>query len=206
MTALQPRIALLLTLLLSGAAAPAQPFGESIVPALRAGGYVIVLRHARAPRDPPAAADAHPDNVDRERQLDAVGHADAAAVGAALRELRIPIGEVLSSPTFRARETVRELRVGDAALAVELGDGGKDMQAGAEAARSRWLRERAARRPAAGTNTLIVTHLQNITGAFGEEFADTAEADALIVEPADGGARVLGRIKVADWPALTRDR
>ena len=205
--ALQPRVALLLTSLLAYAPAPAQVFGESIVPALRQGGYVVVLRHARSPREAPAAAEMHPDNVDRERQLDAVGRANAAALGTALRELGIPIGEILSSPTFRARETVHELRVGDADLVVELGDGGTGMQSETEGARSRWLLERAATRPPAGTNTLIVTHLPNITGAFGGEFADLAEGDALIVEPAtDGAARVLGPIRIDEWPTLVSGR
>lgn len=180
-------------------AAYAQPQGIDLVSPLRAGGYVIVLRHARSPRTPPDPGDARPDNVDLERQLDAVGRADAAGIGATLRALRIPIGEIVASPTFRARETVRELGVGDAVFVDELGDGGVGMQSSTDAARSGWLRELARGDPGEGTNTLVVTHLPNITGAFGAEFGDLAEGDALIVDPRGGIARVLGRVRVDDW-------
>lgn len=54
-------------------------------------------------------------------------------MGKALRELKIPIGEVDSSPTYRALETVRLAQLGKARPVVELGDGGRGMQASSEA-------------------------------------------------------------------------
>src|SRR5690348_9822658 len=75
--------------------------GEQLVQALRRGGYVLLMRHASAPQEPPDTASADPGNVKRERQLDDTGRRTAAAMGAALRDLAIPIGAVLTSPTYR---------------------------------------------------------------------------------------------------------
>jgi Histidine phosphatase superfamily (branch 1) len=48
----------------------------------------------------------------RGRQLDEVGVASACAMGEMLRRLRIPIDQILSSPTYRALETVRYAKLG----------------------------------------------------------------------------------------------
>jgi hypothetical protein len=45
--------------------------GKELVSALRAGGYVILMRHVSSPRTPPDRAQANADNVQHERQLDA---------------------------------------------------------------------------------------------------------------------------------------
>ena len=83
------------------------PSADDLVASLKKGGYVLVMRHASSPREAPDRQIANPDNVKMERQLDAAGRAGSAAMGTALRNLQIPVGEVLSSPTYRALETVR---------------------------------------------------------------------------------------------------
>ena len=90
------------------------------------------MRHAGSPRTPPTADTAKTDNKALERQLDAAGEAGSTAMDDALRALKIPIGEVLSSP----------------------------MQ-GVTEAQADWLRARAAQPPLAW-NTLIVTHQPNL--------------------------------------------
>jgi hypothetical protein len=81
---------------------------NQLAAALRAGGYVIVMRHANSPRQGLDAATANPDNTRRERQLDEAGRRDATAMGAALKRLQIPFNEVLASPTYRALKTARQ--------------------------------------------------------------------------------------------------
>src|ERR1700678_3194456 len=81
--------------------------GKGLIVALRSGGYVILMRHASSPRNPPEAAQADVENVQRGRQLDEEGRASARAMGEAMRRLHIPIGEVLSSPTYRTLQTIR---------------------------------------------------------------------------------------------------
>jgi broad specificity phosphatase PhoE len=73
------------------------------------------------------------DNIELERQLDAGGRAGATAMGQALRDLTIPIGEVLTSPTYRAMEIVRLAQLPNPQPHPELGDGGQSMQGVTEA-------------------------------------------------------------------------
>ena len=49
-------------------------------------------------------------------------------MGQAIRALRIPIGGVLTSPTYRALETVRLARLDSPTIVNELGDGGQSTQ------------------------------------------------------------------------------
>src|SRR5215216_6336710 len=74
--------------------------GPALVKSLQAGGHVIVMRHASSPGQIPDKPNA--DNVPPERQLDDKGRSTATAIGEALRRLKIPVGEVLTSPTYRA--------------------------------------------------------------------------------------------------------
>ena len=59
------------------------------------------MRHASSPREVPDKQTANADNVNLERQLDEAGRASATAMGKALRDLRIPVGEVLTSQRIR---------------------------------------------------------------------------------------------------------
>jgi phosphohistidine phosphatase SixA len=173
---------------------------DSLLASLRHGGYVLVMRHASSPRDVPSRQTANPDNVKLERQLDEGGRRGSIAMGKALRDLRIPIGEVLSSPTYRAMETVRFAQLPQPHAVAELGDGGQSMQ-GATEAQGRWLRDRVMQFPK-GTNTFIVTHMPNIGRAF-PEWGAVADGETVVVGPDGyGGARVVQRILIEDWPRL----
>src|ERR1700674_1805396 len=117
-------------ILLAGAA-PAQTLsGEALVKALRQGGYVILMRHTSSPNEAPDQKTANAGNVKLERQLDQAGRTTATAMGTALRDLKIPVGEVLTSPTYRALETVRYAQLGNPHSYPELGDNGRSMQGG----------------------------------------------------------------------------
>jgi len=195
----------------ASAGAPA-PVSESLsamqlLEPLRAGGCVLVMRHADAPFQAPDAREAEPDNPQRERQLDAQGKAHALALGEALRGLRVSIGPIYSSPAYRARETVRLSGLATPILVDALAEGAQGMASGAEAARTRWLERAVDRSPARGRNTLIVTHTPNIAGAFGAAAAHIAPAEMLVFKPVRRGrAHLLGRLTVADWKALAGER
>src|SRR4051794_8307725 len=68
--------------------------GKALLEVLRQGGYVLVMRHANSPPEPPDANSANADNPQHERQLDNVGRELAQAMGASLKKLHVPIGEV----------------------------------------------------------------------------------------------------------------
>jgi phosphohistidine phosphatase SixA len=188
-------------LLLAGIAHAQTLAGEALVKALRQGGYVILMRHASSPRDVPDKQTANPDNVKPERQLDQEGRATATAMGKALRDLKIPIGEVLASPTYRALETVRLAQFANAKPAEELGENGQNMSGGTEA-QAAWLRKKVTEFPK-GTNTILVTHFPNISRAFPSLAAGIADGEALIFGPdGKGGATLVARVKIEEWPRM----
>jgi phosphohistidine phosphatase SixA len=188
------------TVVVAAIAAAQMLTGAELIAALRGGGQVIVMRHASAPRQVPGKDTANPDNVNLERQLDAAGRAGATAMGEAIRRLKIPVGAVLTSPTYRARETVRYAQLPAAKAYEELGDGGQSMQAAAEK-QGAWLRQKTADAPR-GTNTIIVTHMPNIARAF-PDLSDVADGEALVFRPdGKGGARLVARIPIDAWAGL----
>ncbi|OFW14150.1 MAG: hypothetical protein A3H29_15220 [Acidobacteria bacterium RIFCSPLOWO2_02_FULL_67_21] len=189
-------VALLSTSVVRGQAAS----GDALAQSLRQGGYVLVMRHASSPREAPDKQTANADNVKLERQLDEAGRSGSTAMGNALRDLKIPVGEVLTSPTYRALETVRLAKFANPRAYAELGDGGQSMQS-VNDAQGAWLRERAMRLPK-GTNTIIVTHMPNITRAF-PEWGAVADGEVVVVgSDGKGGTRPVGRIKIEEWSRL----
>jgi phosphohistidine phosphatase SixA len=175
--------------------------GVGLVKALRQGGYVLVLRHTSSPRDAPDKASANPDNVNLERQLDETGRATATAMGNALRRLKIPIGSVFTSPTYRALETVRLAQLPTPRTHAELGDGGQSM-GGVTEAQSAWLKQQVAAFPK-GTNTILVTHLPNMAKAFPLETSGLSDGEMLVFGPdGKGGSTLVARIKIEQWPTM----
>jgi phosphohistidine phosphatase SixA len=158
------------------------------------------MRHASSPREAPGKETANSDNVNLERQLDEAGRSAATAMGRALRDLKIPIGDVLSSPTYRALETARLAQLPHPLPCAELGDGGQSMQ-GVSEAQAAWLRERARRLPQA-SNTIVITHMPNISRAF-PDWGSVADGEVVVVGPdGKGGSQPVGRIKIEEWPRL----
>jgi len=194
----------MLGVMLAAPAASAQTLsGETLVNALRQGGYVLVMRHTSSPREAPGRGSANPDNVNLERQLDETGRATATAMGEALRTLKIPIGAVLTSPTYRAQETVRFARLPNPQTQAELGDGGQSMQ-GVTPAQPAWLKNKAAEFPR-GTNTMLVTHFPNMSAAFPQWTAGLADGEMLVLGPdGRGGVALVARVKIEQWPQLAR--
>lgn len=174
--------------------------GPDLVKELRNGGYVLVMRHAASPQTPPSTIEADLGNPNHERQLDDTGRRTATAMGQAISALHIPVGEVWSSPTYRALQTARFAALPAPMAVVELGDGGQSMQA-AGADQSAWLKAKAAAPPKAGTDTIVITHFPNISAAFGQAAGGLADGEALVFRPGgqSPGAPV-GRIKIEDWP------
>ena len=178
--------------------------GRALADALKRGGYVLVMRHASSPSQPPDAATADRGNTARERQLDETGRTTSTAMGNAIKSLKIPVGEVYSSPTYRARETARLAKFSKVTPVPELGDRGKSMQAIAPTDAT-WLRQRVAQAPPHGTNVLVITHQPNIVAAFPQVGAVPGDGEMLVFQPdGKGGAAVIGVIRIEDWPMLAR--
>jgi phosphohistidine phosphatase SixA len=174
---------------------------DELVKALRQGGFVLAMRHASSPREAPAKERANADNPQLERQLDENGRRSAAAMGDAVRALKIPIALVLTSPTYRARETVKYAGFGSATAVDELGDRGKSMQ-GVDDSQAAWLKKKVAELPPSG-NTLLVTHQPNLSKTFPDWGASVADGEMVVLRPdGRGEARLVGRIPIEAWPGL----
>jgi hypothetical protein len=119
-------------------------------------------------------------------------------MGEAIGALRIPIGIVLTSQTYRAMETVRLARFESPTAVNELGDGGQSMQ-GITDGQAAWLRTKVTEVPRSG-NTLLVTHQPNLSRAFPDWGSSVADGETVVIRPdAKGGISVVGRIKIGDW-------
>lgn len=175
------------------------PSTAALVHGLRQGRHVLVMRHATSPREAPTKESANPDNTELERQLDEAGRRGASAMGDALRTLQIPIGTVLTSPTYRAMETARIARLDSPVAVSELGDGGQSMQ-GVTEARAAWLRARVTEAPRSG-NTILVTHQPNLSRAFPDWGPSVADGETVVLRPdGKGGIALVGRIPIDEWP------
>jgi phosphohistidine phosphatase SixA len=174
---------------------------DELVSRLRQGGYVLVMRHASSPRETPSKDAANADNAKLERQLDEAGRRGATAMGEAIRALRIPIGVALTSPTYRAMETIRLARLDSPTTVNELGDGGQSMQ-GITEAQAAWLRTRVTETPRSG-NAFLMTHQPNLSRAFPDWGSTVADGETVVIRPdGRGGFRVVGRIKIDDWSQM----
>lgn len=189
-----------LCLLLLAAQPQAQSLaGDALVDALKQGGLVLLMRHTSSPRELPDSTTVNSDNVNGERQLDEKGRRDAAAIGDALRRLNIPVGEVLSSPTYRALQTAQLAGLNTVTVQQELSNEGM-AEAGAQYAD--WLKTQTTNVPQQG-NRLLITHGPNINAAFAEAAAGMEEGDMLVIDPqSDAGSGIVARIKSSDWPGL----
>jgi len=177
--------------------------GPAFVEHLRHGGYVLLMRHGSSPTTVPDKGSADPENAAHERQLNESGRNSARAMGEAIKALRIPIGAVLSSPTYRALETVRLASLGPAKTYSQLGDGGQSMQASAVVGQAGWLRSQVSQRPAAGSNTVIVTQMPNIEAAFGDAARGLTDGETLVFRPdGNGRSELVAKVRIGDWPIL----
>jgi phosphohistidine phosphatase SixA len=192
---------------LSGIAAAAEGglTGAALVQALQRGGYVLVMRHANAPANPPDKAAADPNNTKLERQLDDAGRKAATDVGIAIRSRNIRIGAVYISPTFRALQTAQLAQLGKPQVAPELDEPAQGMQGTAVAASTQWLQHKTMEAPAAGTNTVLITHMPNVMAAFKADAAGAAAGEAFVFHPdGKGGTALVARLKPEDWAVLPR--
>ncbi len=176
---------------------------DDLVQQLRQGGYVLVMRHASSPREAPSKERANADNIRLERQLDEAGRRGATAMGDAIRALNIPIGEVLTSPTYRALETVKYAGFTSPMVVDELGDRGKSMQ-GVDESQAVWLRQKVTEVPRSG-NLLLVTHQPNLSRAFADWGGTVADGEVVVIRPGGrGDVAVIGRLPIEAWTQLMK--
>jgi phosphohistidine phosphatase SixA len=193
---------LLVFLLSFGASAQVDP---GLIPALRAGGHVIVLRHGATHPDQADTNPLDPKDIAHQRQLNDAGRAAAKAMGDALRALKVPVGQVTTSQFQRAVETGKLLGFGEVTATADIAEGGLVVSPNENNRRAAALKKLAATAPPAGTNVILVTHKPNILDAFGKDWFDVREGEASIFRPdGKGGFTLVGRMQAANWPMLAK--
>ena len=171
--------------------------------AVRSGGYVIVFRHGATHQDQADTDPLHPENVDKQRQLNDQGRALARSIGDSIRKLKIPVGQVHSSVFNRAVETGKLLGFGDVKSSLDFAEGGLVVTPIENTRRAQALRKFAATVPPAGTNVILVTHKPNILDAFGKDWFEVKEGEASVFKPdGKGGYQVVARLQADQWAVL----
>ncbi len=187
------RLLCLSAMLLSGSLAATAAMATDVQALLTGEGRVLVLRHALAPGtgDP---AGFRVDDCSTQRNLDARGRAQAAAIGARLRELGVGEARVYSSQWCRCLETARLLDLGPVNALPALnsfferpGDREPNLAA---------LRRFLDAQPRDGGLLVLVTHQVTVTALSGA-FVGSGEGVVVQLEP-DSGLRVLGRVGFDD--------
>jgi phosphohistidine phosphatase SixA len=163
---------------------------------LRKGGYVLYFRHAATDFGRNDEQMKSYEDCASQRNLIDKGRSDARAIGAAIRELRIPVERVLASPFCRTVETA-QLLFGRAEKMQEV-RGGPSAPAGSE--RYAALRKILATSVGAGSNLTVVSHGNPFYSVAGPPYL--AEGEAAVIRPLGADFQVIARIRIDSWEGL----
>ena len=179
--------------LVAGASAAA---GPDLTRSLRAGGLVVVFRHAATDFSKPDQDPVVVSDCSTQRNLSAQGRADARAIGRGVRRLQLPIGKVLASAYCRTLETAK-LAFGRATVHPALLNTIAAEHDAAWRKRIRGARRLIGTPPAPGTLTVLVTHGVVVQEATGQTLE---EGEAIVFRPLGNSRfRVVGRVMPREW-------
>jgi len=171
--------------------------GRALLAALRGGGFILYFRHTATDFGQNDERMSGYEDCATQRNLTDAGRAEARAIGAALRDLDIPIGDVLASPYCRTMETA-QLMFGRATAtpAARGGPAQPDL-----ATRYAPLRELLGTPIARSTNLVIASHGNPFHAVAGGPYL--SEGEAAVIEPrGKQGFHVIARVRKDDWQDL----
>src|SRR5262252_3809540 len=172
--------------------------GAELLASLRAGGYVIYVRHADTDH---SRQDQPPINLDdcaTQRVLSEKGRQNSRAIGAPIRANDVTIGPVLASPLCRTVETA-VLAFGVAEKSMATRDGGPEPVG--SPGRYAALRVLLSTAPPAGMNTAIVGHGYPYYSLIGKGQLEE-EGEAAIVRPHGTSFEEIARLGLKEWREL----
>ena len=160
----------------------------------RAGGLTLYSRHTATDFSRDDVKSRSATDCANQRPLVDAGRDDARAIGAAIRALRIPIGDVLASPTCRTVETA-QLIYGRAtptpAVRGSSSDGASD----------RWESVRLLLRTApTRTNRAIASHGNPIFAVAGAPYLH--EGETLVIKSIGNDFEIIARLDRTAWTRL----
>lgn len=178
-------------------ALPAKPIAPAeLLSELRKGGYVIYFRHTSTDFSRDDTRSKSDDDCANQRPLTDQGRDEARAIGHGIRDLKIPVGQVLASPRCRTMETAM-LIFGRAEKANEA-RGGPATADSAE--RYAPLRRLLSAPVKPGTNLVISSHGNPFYATAGAPYL--AEGEAAIVRPLGQDFEIVARVKHDAWHGL----
>lgn len=170
-----------------------------LVSLLQKGGLIVYIRHAATDHSQSDTDLSDFSNCSLQRNLSEQGKRESTDMAIAIRALRIPVGEVLSSPYCRSVDTAEivfgRYEIVDNMQATFYTDKGKTQEL------ADFLRAQISTKPASGMNTVLVGHTANLRDVT--QVWPKPEGVAHVFEPLGAGQyRHLGRILPTDWPQL----
>ena len=201
------RLAVLLTaiaaLLISTPAFPQQGANDAeLAAALRGGGHVIVFRHGATFTDQADTDPLNPDNIAKQRQLNAKGEEAAKALGEAFRQIGVPVSKAITSQFNRAYQTAKLAGFADVEKSADVTEGGLMVSPNENNRRAAAFRKLASTVPPAGSNVVIVSHKPNVIDAFGKDWFEIREGEATVFKPDGTGFKVVARVQMDEWPRI----
>ena len=142
------------------------------------------------------------DNCAIQRNIADAGREQARKVGAAMRELKVPISQVLTAQFCRTRDTGHAMGLGPIEITEDLNHQiGQRVGTDVNAARFRQLAET----PAKGTNRLLVSHTHGSPKSEERIMGSLQEAEIVVFQPDNkGGSEPIARIPVTEWDNLIK--
>ena len=191
-------------LALPGLAVPGRAAGDhaNLVQGLRAGGFVIVVRHGATFPD---QADTDPlnfDNIAAQRNLNDKGKALAKGFGDAIRQAGVSVGKVYTSRYNRAYETAVIAGFKNIEKTADITEGGLVVSPNENNRRIEAFHKLLATAPMPGTNTILITHKPNIVDALGKDWFDVKEGEASLFRPENGSYKLIARVQMEEWPHI----
>ena len=187
-------------LLVLAASAAALPARAEIVDDLRRGGFVIYFRHGETGSQGADRRRAVMGDCSTQRNLNEQGLAPVRKLGEDFRALKIPVGKVLSSEFCRCWQHAEAM----------FGKGNYTITDRLSLPLSYPVVTEADRRlsndnlaamlseePAAGTNTVLISHGNNVLMLTG--FHPNTQGEAVIFKPEKGGFTKLGSVLPTEW-------
>ncbi len=177
--------------------------GVALVQALRKGGYTLYMRHASSTIGQDTDLLKVPmwwENCMIQRNISDVGREQSKKVGAAIRELKLPIGWVKASQFCRARDTANLMELGNVDVTEDLNHAiGQRPNFDVNVARFNQV----ATPPARGKNILLVSHTHGSARNEERIMGGMQEAEIVVYLPdGKGGAEPLARIPPTEWDNL----
>ena len=179
--------------------------GGALLQALRKGGFNLYMRHAISNVGQDGNLIQTPlwwENCTIQRNIADAGRDQAHKLGAAMRELKIPISQVLTAQFCRTRDTGHAMGLGPLEITEDLNHQiGQRVGFDVNAARFKQL----AAMPPKGTNRVLVSHTHGSPKTEERIMGSLQEAEIVVYQPdGNGGTEPVARIPLVEWDNLIK--